>query len=159
VGEEDVTNAILEAGSASPRLVGVLRGYGARELTETADGGLSRARDAFLPEDDDLVDVRLGARIPQDLALLVAVRPRAALPAAVLGRLTAWLGDGGRLLVLVAPEHLTGIESVAAAWGVTGTAIRVVDRRQNLRGQPEVPLVSEYTRHPIVRPFGVEKPL
>ena len=159
VGEEDVTNAILEAGSAAPRIVGVVRGYGGHELDETADGGLSGARDAFLREYDKFVDVRLDAGIPPDVALLVAFGPRAPVPPADVERLAAWLQEGGRLLLLVDPEHPTGLERVAADWGVVATGVRVVDRRQNMRGQAEIPLVAEYTRHPIVRPFGPEKPL
>ncbi|HEX4823212.1 MAG TPA: DUF4350 domain-containing protein [Candidatus Polarisedimenticolaceae bacterium] len=159
VGEEDVTNAILEAGSSAPRVVGVLRGYGARELDETADGGVSRLRDALLREYDKLVDVRLDAGIPSDIALLVAFGPRAPVPPADVERLAAWLDAGGRFLLLVDPEHPTGLESIGSAWGIEATRIRVVDRSQGLRGQAEIPLVSEYTRHPIVRPFGPEKPL
>jgi len=43
IGEEDATNAILEARSGAPRVVGFIRGHGERDPDSTADAGMSRA--------------------------------------------------------------------------------------------------------------------
>jgi ABC-type uncharacterized transport system involved in gliding motility auxiliary subunit len=159
VYEEDVTNAILEAGSTVPRVVGVLRGYAERDVDSTADAGLSRARRALEQESYRVTDVRLDAPIPQDVTVLFAAGPRATIPRADLDRLAAWLAAGGRLLLLVDPEHDSGIGAVAAPWGLRALDLKVLDLRSNLRGQPEIPLAAEFTKHPIVRGFGPAMPL
>ena len=159
VGEEDVTNAILDAGSAARRVVGFVRGYGERDPNATADAGMSRARDALKDEYYDLVDVRLDAPIPADVTMLVAAGPQQPIPQAELDRLTAWLAAGGRLLWLVDPAFDPGLGRVVERWGLRPTGVKVFDRRNNLRGQAEIPLATEFTAHPIVRGFGAGMPL
>lgn len=159
VTEEDVTNAILEAGSQAPAVVGVLRGYGERDVDATSDAGMSRAKGALLQEYYRIVDVRLDAPIPEEVVALVAAGPRAPIPRADLDRLSAWLTAGGRLLVLSDPQAPSGVLAVAESWGLRALRIQVLDRRNNLRGQPEIPLAAEFTKHPIVRGFGLGMPL
>jgi len=159
VGEEDVTNAILEAGSSVARVVGLIRGYGERDAASTADAGLSGARDALRAEYYAIADVRLDAPIPPEITVLVAVGPQAALPTADRDRLEAWLESGGRLLVLADPAYDSGLDEVVATWGLRTRDLKVLDRRSNLRGEPEIPLAIEFTKHPIVRGFGPAMPL
>ena len=159
VGEEDVTNAILEAGSAAPRRVGFIRGYGERDPNGTADAGMSEARDALRAEYDDVMDVRLDAPIPGGVTALIAAGCQSAIQKADLDRLGAWLEDGGRLLVLADPEYDSGLSALASRWGLRSVALKVLDRGSNLRGQPEVPLATRYSKHAIVRGFSAALPL
>lgn len=159
MAEEDVTNAILEAGSTAPRVVGFVRGYGERDPGSTADAGMSRARDALKAEYYDVADVRLDVPIPPDVTTLIVAGPQAAAPRADLDRLAAWLEAGGRLLLLVDPQYDAGFGEVASRWGVRAKDLRVLDRRDNLRGQPEIPLAKDFSKHPIVRGFGAGMPL
>lgn len=159
--EEDVTNAILDAGSSEPRLVGFIRGYGEHDPASGADAGMSRARAALAQEYYDVTDVRLDAPIPAEVTALVAAGPRAAIPKADLDRLAAWLADGGRLLVLTDAdaESDSGLSEVVERWGLRTTGARVVDRRNNVRGQPEIVKATDFSHHPIVRGFSSSLPL
>src|SRR5262245_891235 len=159
VGEEEVTNAILEAGATSPRVIGFIRGYGERDPGSTADAGLSHARDALRGEYYELADVRLDAPIPDTVTLLIAAGPQAPIPKADLDRLEAWLEKGGRLLALIDPRYDSGLATVTGRWGIDAGAVQVFDRRSNLRGQPEVPLGTDYSRHAVVRGFSAALPV
>jgi hypothetical protein len=159
VAEEDVTNAILEAGSDAPRVVGFLRGYGEHDPASTADAGMSRAREALTAEYYDVVDVRLDAAIPDRVTLLIAAGLEGSIPQADLDRLIAWLEGGGRLLVLVEPGHEEGLAPAAGRWGLRAKPVRVLDRKSNLRGQPEIPVAARYSKHAIVRGFSAALPL
>jgi ABC-type uncharacterized transport system involved in gliding motility auxiliary subunit len=157
--EEDVTNALLEAGSSARRVVGILRGYGERDIDATSDAGMSRVREALRQEYYDLADVRLDTAVPEEVTVLLAAGARAPLPAADAARLAAWLDAGGRLLVLLDPEQDAGFGAATASWGLRAVDLKVIDLRHNLRGRPEIPLASDFTRHPIVRGFGPAMPL
>ena len=159
IGEEDVTNAILEAGSAAPRVVGFIRGYGERDPDSMADAGMSRARAALLAEYYEVADVRLDAPIPGGVTVLVAAGLQAAIPTADLDRLSAWLLSGGRLLILADPGYDPGLSAIASRWGLRVAALKVLDRRSNLRGRPEIPLAMRYSKHAIVRGFSAALPL
>ena len=159
VGEEDVTNAILEAGSPAPRVVGFIRGYGERDPKAKADAGMSRATDALAAEYYDVVDVRLDAPIPDRVTLLIAAGCQAAIPQPELDRLGAWLEHGGRLFVLDDPGYDPGLAAIVSRWGLRSVALKVFDRRSNLRGQPEIPLATRYSQHAIVRGFSAALPL
>jgi ABC-2 type transport system permease protein len=159
VDEEDVTNAILEARAAGSRLVGFIRGYGERDPSSTADAGMSRARDALAAEHYDVADVRLDAPISDDLTVLVAAGLQATIPLPELDRLGAWLDSGGRLLVLAEPGYDPGLSVITSRWGLRSVPLKVLDRRSNLRGQPDIPLATRYTKHAIVRGFSAAFPL
>jgi len=158
MGEEDVTNAILEAGSSRPRVIGFIRGYGERDPNSTADAGLSRFRDALRGEYYEIADVRLDAPIPEVTAL-VAAGPEAPIPQADLDRLGEWLSQGGRLLALIDPRYDSGLGTVVERWGLKADPAQVFDRRSNLRGQPEIPLGTDYSQHAAVRGFSAALPL
>jgi ABC-2 type transport system permease protein len=158
VNEEDVTNAVLEAGSTVPRVVGFLRGYGERDPDGTADAGMSQAKDALAAEYYDVVDVRLDTPIPDRVTLLIAAGCQTAIPKPDLDRLGAWLAEGGRLLVLTDPGD-EPLSAVVARWGLRRMPLKVFDRRSNLRGQPEIPLATRYSQHAIVRGFSAAFPL
>jgi ABC-2 type transport system permease protein len=151
VGEEDVTNAILEAGSTAPRVVGFIRGHGERDPSATSDAGMSQAREALASEYYDVVDVRLDAPIPDRVTLLIAAGCESTIPQPELDRLGAWLAGGGRLFVLDAPGSASGLSTITSVWGLRSLPLKVYDRRSNLRGQPEIPLATRYSAHAIVR--------
>ena len=159
MSEEDVTNAILDAGSSEPRLVGFIRGYGEHDPASSADAGMSRAREALAQEYYDVADVRLDAPVPAGVTALVAAGPQAAIPKADLDRLAAWLADGGRLLVLADPDADPGLSEIVERWGLRVRGTKIVDRRNNLRGQPEILRATDFTHHPIVRGFSSALPL
>jgi ABC-type uncharacterized transport system involved in gliding motility auxiliary subunit len=157
--EEDVTNALLEVGADERRVVGFIRGAGESDPASTADAGVSSFVEALRHEYYEVVDVRLDAPIPGEVNVLVAAGPRNPIPKADLDRLAAWLDRGGRLLALLDPEFDSGIGEVAARWGLRPKEIKVFDRAQGLRGESDVPLATDFSRHPIVRGFSASLPL
>lgn len=157
--EEEVTNAILEVGSDARRVVGFIRGVGERDSESTADAGLSRAVEALHGEYYDLENVRLDSGIPEEVTVLIAAGPQAPLPPDQAARLSAWLEAGGRLLVLLDPDHDPGLADALERWGLRSTWVKVVDRQQNLRSQPELPVLTDFSQHPIVKGFSRSLPI
>ena len=157
--EEAVTNAVLEVGSEQHRTLGIVRGIGERDPASSGDDGMKAAVDALRGEYYDVSDVSLDRPIPADVTVLLVAGPRAVIPKADLARLATWLEAGGRLLVLADGDFDSGIGEVTATWGLRSRDVRILDRRQNLRTQPEVPLMTSFSRHPIVRGFSAALPI
>jgi len=157
--EEDVTNAILEVGAEERRVVGLIRGVGEADPGSSSDAGLSAFVDALRHEYYEVVDVRLDAPIPPEVNVLVAAGPRNPFRKGDLAALDAWLEAGGRLLVLLDPEFDSGIGQVTERWGLRAKDVRVLDQRQGLRGEADVPLATSFSRHPIVRGFSASLPV
>ena len=156
--EEDVTNAILEAGSNRRRVVGFLRGYGERDPASSAESGLAGLATALRGEYYDVVDVWLAQGIPTELTVLVAAGPTQPVPGPELDRLGAWLEGGGRLLALLDPGTRSGLDDPLERWGLRRSLSPLTDPTQNVNGSAEIPRITDYTRHAIVRGFGQAYP-
>lgn len=159
VQEEDVTGALLDLLSDTPRGVGIVRGYGEMDPDSRADGGFRSAVEALTTELYDVRDVTLAEEVPADATLLVLARPRMPIPAAEAERLARYLERGGRLIVLAEPgDEVSAVNEVLARWGLRLADLAVYDPKENVFGNPEMLLLTVYSGHPIVRGFGRSLP-
>lgn len=158
VKEEDVTNAILEAGSNRKRVVGFVRGYGEADTESPGDTGLRSVADALRAEYYETRDVFLAAGIPDDVTVLITAGPKVAIPAADLDRLERWLAKGGRLLVLSDVGADVGLDAVLEPWGLGAVGRQILDPRDNVNGRAEFLRITEFTGHPVSRGFGKNLP-
>ncbi len=158
--EEAITNAILEVGRTSSRVVGLLRGFGERDPASSSGGGLASAVEALRREYYRIRDVHLDQGIPADVTVLVAAGPTLPIPRDGLETLRRWLDGGGRLLALVDPGTDSGIDDVLMPWGLrVSTSSTVLDPRDNVNGSPQFLRIENYSRHPAVQGFGKRLPI
>lgn len=156
--EEAVTNGILEAGSATKKVVGIIRGYGEAEPESKADTGFSNAVEALRAEYYEVRNLDLSQPIPDDLTVGLVVGPRQRIPQEELDRLASWVASGGRLLALLEPYDESGMNDMIARFGVRLGEAQVLEPQENQNRTMEFVRVANYTKHPIVRGFGRNLP-
>jgi ABC-type uncharacterized transport system involved in gliding motility auxiliary subunit len=160
--EESLANAILEVGSGEKRVVGFVLGYGEPDPTSPSDRGLSRAVEALRAEYYDVREVRLAAGIPSDMKVVIVAGPAAPIPPAEIEVLGSWLDRGGRLLALLDPgtDEGSGLGTLLERYGLRLDGAQVLEPQSsfNRNGNPEFVRAVEYSRHGVVRGFGVNLP-
>ena len=114
--------------------------YGAFGMSDIAR---ELAREGFDNCRIDLTDVR---PIPSDCALIVISGPRNDFSRAEIGRLDAYLREGGRLLVLLGASG-AGVSSLLPTWGIR-PSLRPVTAGRTLSGTDVI--VSDFADHPVV---------
>ena len=156
--EEAVTNALLEVGRTGDRVVGVLRGYGERDIRSEAGGGFAELAQALAQEYYEVIDVDLQNGIPDEVTVVLAPGPTQRIPDEHLAVLQTWLEGGGRLLALLDPGEATGLNAVLGQWGLRATGLQIVDPRQNVNNAPSFIRTEDYSSHPLVKGFGKRLP-
>lgn len=156
--EESVTNAILDVGATTPRVVGIARGYGEPDPSDAGDAGWQRAVNDLAAEYYKVREVFLSDPVPDDVTVVAIVGPRRALPPEDVAHLEAWLARGGRLLALLEPGQDAGLGPLLEKYGLHPTGHQVFDRRNNVSGSSEFVVASDYEDHAIVRGFGRNLP-
>jgi hypothetical protein len=157
--EDNVTNAIHEIGSSERRVVGFVRGYAERSPESGGANGMSRAVFGLRGEYYDAMDVHLAQGVPDIVTVLILAGPRAPIPESDLARLSQWLADGGRLLVLLDPGAETGLNSVLERWGLRFNDGLIIEPQRNVNADPQFLKVTSYTEHEVVKGFGKNLPI
>lgn len=95
--------------------------------------------------------------IPADCSLLVIAGPRSTIPESELEKISQYLDEGGRALVLVnaaTVDRTRGLENVLSKWGVDASDDVVTDPQNSLRSIKIAPsedvTVGIYAKHPAV---------
>jgi len=156
--EEDVTNAVLEVGRKSDRVVGFARGYGERDPESSASGGIEKAKEALEREYYTVVDVDLERDVPDTVTTLVVAGPVQPLPQSHLNRVQQWLQDGGRLLALQDPDSGSNLNDLLQQWGLRISGPNVLDPRDNINGSIIFVKTDTYSDHPVVGDFNRRLP-
>ena len=123
-GERACATAIRRLASAtSRRTVYWTTGHGEGDFDEyglfgTSDIARDAAREGYL---NSKIDLSSAARIPGDCAAIVVAGAKEAFSRLELGRLDAYLKEGGRLLVLSGPDPNGGMAALLPAWGIRPT--------------------------------------
>jgi len=158
--EEALTNALLEATSASRPTICVTTGHGEARIDDEQPGGFRLAADAMRRETMEVKELRLlqsdAAGDLKACSTVIVPGPSHLLLAAERDAIEGWLAGGGKLLVLREPRTPTGLEDVLARWGLKANDDVVVDLNPIARlmgGSPEMPVVYEYGNHEIVKDF------
>jgi hypothetical protein len=92
--------------------------------------------------------------VPLDCSLLVIAGPTAAIPQPELDRVSQYLTEGGRLLVLfnfLSASKSVGLEPILQDWGVRVGNLVVKDPENTLTGSDVI--VSRFGKHPVVSPL------
>jgi len=154
-GERLFTGAILSVCDPQTTRVYFLFGHGEHD-PRVADQASGYAKFAASLQENSL-DTKLLVltgtnEVPADCQLLVVPGPLTAFDAAEQEKLDKYLGQGGRLLLLLRQKSHTGLESLLARWGVEVGENLVVDEINSKSGDYVV--VGHFEAHPIVNPLG-----
>ena len=130
-GEEQLTNAIIQAIKGHRRTVCFLGGQGELSIEETGERGLSTVKQAMAQGFYDAKEVRLSdaEKIPAECEALVIVGPTGAPIERDLKILKGYLGEGGKVLALFGPGTPEAWRKLPADFGVTVRQDLIVDPR------------------------------
>lgn len=159
--EEKLTNGLLKVTREGKRVVYVIQGHGEHDLTNTDRPGLSEARSAMERANYEVKALPLArqGKIPEDAAVVIIPGPRTDFFPPEVDALDAYLGRGGKLLVMVDPPFPQPLQDGWAKRLLGKYGIVLVDDLTvelspigRLFGiGPEVPIVQQYTPHAITR--------
>jgi ABC-type uncharacterized transport system involved in gliding motility auxiliary subunit len=159
--EEKITNGLVKLTREGKRTIFVVQGHGEHELANTERPGFSEARTALERanyEVKPLVLAREG-KVPDGAAAVIIAGPRTDFLPPELEALDAYVGQGGKLLVMANPTIVGGnaadsLKRFVARYGVElgDDLVIEVNPIGRLFGiGPEVPIVQQYEGHPITR--------
>ncbi len=154
--ETQLTSALIRVTNDHFKRLVFLEGHGERQITDKERGGLSTARVKLEAQGYRIArgSLRHDPTLLTDTDVLILCGPRQAFAHEELRRITRFVSDGGRLLVLLDPRTATGLDEWIAQWGLVlgpGIVVDPVDRIA--RGSPTALLVRRFTDHPITREF------
>jgi ABC-type uncharacterized transport system involved in gliding motility auxiliary subunit len=159
--EEKLTNGLLKVTREGKRVLYVTQGHGESELTSSERAGFSEAKAAMERANYEVKPLALAraGKVPDDAAVILIPGPRTDLFPPEADALDAYLGRGGKLLVMVNPPFPQKVQDDAvkrllAKYGVELGDNLVVELSPigRLFGiGPEIPIVQQYEPHTITR--------
>lgn len=157
--EEKLTNGLVKVTREGKRAVYVVQGHGEHEITNTERSGFSEAKGALERSNYEVKPLTLAreGKVPDDAAVVVIPGPRTDLFQPEVDALDAYVGKGGKLLVMVNPFQNEAMKKWLAKYGFELGDNLVVE--PNPIGRlfgigPEVPIVQQYEAHAITRDMG-----
>ena len=149
--EESLTNALIDVTRGSTKKVYFSKGHGEHPIADGSERGLKVFAEALKSEGFQTDEVVLAEHkdLPGDAAALVVAGPVAALTDGEVKLIKEWVDKGGKLVAMVDPGVVSGLESAFESWGIKVGKDEVIDpEAQN----PEVAIAQQYTEHPITQP-------
>jgi ABC-type uncharacterized transport system involved in gliding motility auxiliary subunit len=154
--EEKLTNGLVKVTREGKRAVYIVQGHGEHEITNTERSGFSEARGALERSNYEVKPLALAreGKVPDDAAVLIVPGPRTDLFPPEVDALDAYIGRGGKLLVMVNPFQSDKLKGWLQKYGFELGDNLIVE--PNPIGRlfgigPEVPIVQQYESHPITR--------
>lgn len=165
LSEANLTNAIMKVTREQDKMICFLTGHGERSITDEGKEGYSLAiaaikKENHLVKEMNLVE-KMGANegIPDSCSVLVILSPKAGFFPGELDSISAYLTNGGKVLLMLDPEHGQDIVGFAAQYGVAVGNDMVVDASgvgQLFGAGPGMPLVTTYDQSiPITKDFSI----
>jgi ABC-type uncharacterized transport system involved in gliding motility auxiliary subunit len=148
------------------RVVFVVQGHGEAELTGSEGGGLGAAKTALEGvgyEVKPLVLARTG-KIPDDASVVIIAGPRSDFFGPEVDALDAYVGRGGKLLVMLDPPVRPGqqepeaLKRFLAKYGIQAGSNVVIEMnplRQMATGSADVVIIDAFEPHPITRDLKI----
>jgi ABC-type uncharacterized transport system involved in gliding motility auxiliary subunit len=162
--EEKLTNGLVKVTREGKRAVYVVQGHGEHEITNTDRPGFSEAKKAMESANYEVKPLALArdGKVPPDAAVVVIPGPRTELLAPEVDALDAYVGKGGKLLVMVNSGLVMNVQAAILKKHLEKYGIGLGDDliiEMSPVGQlfgfgPEVPIVQQYESHVITRDLG-----
>jgi ABC-type uncharacterized transport system involved in gliding motility auxiliary subunit len=163
--ETNLTNAILKVTREQDKMICFLTGHGEKSITDEGKNGYSLAIAAIKKENHLVKEINLvekmGANqgVPDSCTVLAILSPKVNLFPGELDSISAFLERGGKVLLLLDPEHKPDIAYFASQYGVKIGNDMVVDASgvgQLFGAGPGMPLVTTYDQNtPITKDFSI----
>jgi ABC-type uncharacterized transport system involved in gliding motility auxiliary subunit len=169
--EEEITGALIRALKTGERVACFVSGSGEHGLDDTGRNGYSSLKEAVERSNYQTRTISLLAaaaeagkpEVPKDCTLLVVAGPKYAYPQPAVDAIQTYVEKGGRALLMLGPPLSMGGEETSPnpelaklleSWGVAAQSDLALDTSgvgQIFGLGPEVPLVTDYDSHAIVR--------
>ncbi len=163
--EANLTNAIMKVTRDVEKVVYFLTGHGERSITDDGVESYKQAAEAIKKENYLVKELNLvrqigsGKGIPDSCTVLAIVSPKSNFFPQELDSIKKYIDDGGKVLILLDPEHNDDIASFLAYYHVEIGKNMVVDASgmgQLFGAGPGMPLVTSYNKNiPITKDFNV----
>ena len=163
--EEEVTSAIIRAVKGGERMACAVSGSGEHGLEDRGNRGYGNLKDLLEKNNYKTQTISLleKAEVPSTCSVVIVGGPRYDYTEPAVNALKKYVEDGGHLLVMLDPPLQMGRDNISDnaklvqlldSWGVTPDKDLVLDT-SGIGGifglGPEVPLVTTYESHAIVR--------
>jgi ABC-type uncharacterized transport system involved in gliding motility auxiliary subunit len=159
--EEKISSAISALVQGKPAKVYVTEGSGEYNLnsSDKDPAGYSLLSARLSSQNVELLPLKLGEQegVPADADAVMVAGPKFALPTASIAALQAYLGQPGRLLLLMDPGAPTGLEKILAEQGVVVDAdkifrkVAVLSTAGLTQGVNEETVGTRFSVHPAIR--------
>jgi ABC-type uncharacterized transport system involved in gliding motility auxiliary subunit len=158
--EQDLTNAILKVTREGQKIIYVLEGHAEKDIDSSQPSGYQMAQKALQDENYQIQKLVLASQpdVPSDCAVLLVVGPQKEPLAGELQSMEAYLGGGGKIMILVDPSPAASLSDFMARYGLEVGQDLVIDASGvgRLFGTgPAMPLVTSYPPHAITADFDV----
>ena len=154
--ESNLTSALIRVTQEKSKRLVFLEGHGERQITDQERGGLSLARKNLESQGYQVArgSLRKDSTLLNDTSVLIIPGPRESVEQEELQRITRFVAEGGRLLLLLDPQISSGLEEWISQWGLTlGPGIVVDPEDRVAQGSPTALLVRRFTDHKITKEF------
>src|SRR5499426_2065967 len=120
VEEAAMTNAILKVTRNTQKVVYFVTGHGEPSLTDSDRTGYSVAKQALEEQNYTVQELVLARQlqVPDDAAVVIVAGPRRDLLETEMEALSAFLGRGGHLFVMLDPEMASGVVTFVKRYGL-----------------------------------------
>ncbi|RLD14848.1 hypothetical protein DRI50_04790 [candidate division KSB1 bacterium] len=159
--ESDLTNAIIKVTRDRDKVIYFLTGHGEHSITDASPEGYKDAAEAIQKENYIVKELNLARRksIPDSCTALVIAGPKSNFFPGELDTIKAFLNKGGKVLLMVDPDHQPDVADFAAKYHVSIGNDMVIDVSgvgQLFGAGPGMPLVTNYDHsNPITKDFKI----
>lgn len=163
--EANLTNAIMKVTRDVEKTIYFLTGHGERSISEESIESYKQAVEAIKNENYLVKELNLvrriaaGKGIPDSCTVLAIVSPKSNFFPQELDSIKKYIDDGGKVLILLDPEHKEDISAFLRNYHVEVGKNMVVDASgmgQLFGAGPGMPLVTNYNKGiPITEDFSV----
>jgi len=165
LSEEEVTGALVRALKGGERMACFALGSGEHSLADVDRGGYSQLKQLVESNNYKTQTIKLLEKpeVPKDCMIVVVAGPARDYQQPEIDALKGFVEGGGKALIMLDPplkfaknnvDENAGLVNMVADWGVTADKDLVLDTSgvgQIFGMGPEVPLVTNYAAHAIVR--------
>jgi gliding motility-associatede transport system auxiliary component len=155
--EEGITTGLLRLLQSKAKKVTFVSGHGEKSIQEMERTGYSLAKGVLEKENYQVGESTLiSGGIPSETRCLVVAGPKKPFFPEELDDLKKYLGNGGRLILLLEPYQDGGFKDWLKNVGITLSSDIVVDKVSRLFGGDYlIPMAGSYGQHPITQKFKV----
>ena len=155
--EAELTGALIRVSKDAKKRILLLDGHGERRLNDQERSGVSLAKEALTKQgyEVDSLSLLRETAVPTDTSVLVLAGPTRPVTPEEKDRISRFVADGGRLLVLIDPESQANLDDLLAQWGIEAGRGVLVDLQDRLaQGDLTALMVRTFTEHEITQDFA-----